>query len=228
MDRFVSPATSLHGSIAQGILTEPPDTAPEPILDQYMVPSDFQSNTSGSGRPVEPTGLQYGQTGSNTLYYSATTSDPYNLDHSNGGAPLPLTQQDNTYQDYNFQSPRYPANGYDQTILPAASDTRSVGTTTYAENRPPYHDYSVATTTSKPNSHTLNDPFYFDYSRPFPVEDVLNTPHYMPSPAVLLHIKYVMEGICESMQHTDVTICTSEGRLRVHRAILASHSTFLR
>ena len=46
--------------------------------------------------------------------------------------------------------------------------------------------------------------------------------------AVLLHIRYVMESICEWMSFTDVTIVTGTERLRAHRAILASHSSYLR
>ncbi len=49
-----------------------------------------------------------------------------------------------------------------------------------------------------------------------------------PSQAVLLHIRYVMESVCESMLFTDVTLVTETERLRAHRAILASHSTYLR
>ena len=45
---------------------------------------------------------------------------------------------------------------------------------------------------------------------------------------MLLHIRYVMESICEWMSFTDVTIVTATERLRAHRAILASHSSFLR
>ena len=36
-----------------------------------------------------------------------------------------------------------------------------------------------------------------------------------------------MESISESMQFTDVVIVTADERLRAHRAILASHSTYL-
>ena len=39
---------------------------------------------------------------------------------------------------------------------------------------------------------------------------------------MLLHVKYVMESICEWMQFTDVTIVTRTERLRAHRAILVS------
>eukprot|EP00094_Tigriopus_californicus_P008812 TCALIF_08493-PA protein Name:"Similar to ZNF84 Zinc finger protein 84 (Homo sapiens)" AED:0.00 eAED:0.00 QI:154/1/1/1/1/1/2/520/868 len=52
--------------------------------------------------------------------------------------------------------------------------------------------------------------------------------HYQPSPAVLLHIRYVMESICEWMQFTDVSIMAGSSTFRAHRTILASHSTFLR
>ena len=51
---------------------------------------------------------------------------------------------------------------------------------------------------------------------------------FQPSQAVLLHIRYVMESICEWMSFTDVTIVTGTERLRAHRAILASHSSYLR
>jgi hypothetical protein len=51
---------------------------------------------------------------------------------------------------------------------------------------------------------------------------------FQPSQAVLLHIRYVMESICEWMQFTDVNIVTGTERLRAHRSILASHSTYLR
>lgn len=52
--------------------------------------------------------------------------------------------------------------------------------------------------------------------------------HYQPSPAVLLHIRYVMESICEWMLFTDVSIMAGNSTFRAHRTILASHSTFLR
>lgn len=52
-------------------------------------------------------------------------------------------------------------------------------------------------------------------------------PPLHPSPAVLLHIKYVMESVCEAMCFTDVTIVTQSDTLRAHRSILAAHSTFL-
>ena len=52
-------------------------------------------------------------------------------------------------------------------------------------------------------------------------------PPLHPSPAVLLHIKYVMESVCESMSFTDVTIITTTDTLRAHRSILSAHSAFL-
>lgn len=56
----------------------------------------------------------------------------------------------------------------------------------------------------------------------------LQFPLFHPSEAVLLHIRYVMENISDTMDFTDVTLETSRQRIRAHRAILASHSTFLR
>ena len=65
---------------------------------------------------------------------------------------------------------------------------------------------------------------------PPPPQPILPPPLH-PSPAVLLHIKYVMESVCESMAFTDVTIVvnnsTGTDTLRAHRSILAAHSTFL-
>eukprot|EP00090_Calanus_glacialis_P028985 TRINITY_DN46478_c0_g1_i1.p1 TRINITY_DN46478_c0_g1~~TRINITY_DN46478_c0_g1_i1.p1 ORF type:complete len:728 (-),score=118.92 TRINITY_DN46478_c0_g1_i1:190-2373(-) len=52
-------------------------------------------------------------------------------------------------------------------------------------------------------------------------------PPLQPSPAVLLHIKYVMESVCESMCFTDITIVACNDTLRAHRSILSAHSTFL-
>jgi hypothetical protein len=52
-------------------------------------------------------------------------------------------------------------------------------------------------------------------------------PPLYPSPAVLLHIKYVMETVCDSMCFTDVTIITASDTLRAHRSVLAAHSSFL-
>ena len=57
--------------------------------------------------------------------------------------------------------------------------------------------------------------------------NTLLPPPLHPSPAVLLHIKYVMESVCESMCFTDITIVASNDTLRAHRSILSAHSTFL-
>ena len=62
---------------------------------------------------------------------------------------------------------------------------------------------------------------------PQPPAAPLLPPPLHPSPAVLLHIKYVMESVCESMGFTDVTIITRSDTLRAHRSILSAHSTFL-
>ena len=62
-----------------------------------------------------------------------------------------------------------------------------------------------------------------------PAQPILPPPLH-PSPAVLLHIKYVMESVCESMAFTDVTIVVSDDKgtdtLRAHRSILSAHSSF--
>ena len=42
-------------------------------------------------------------------------------------------------------------------------------------------------------------------------------PPLHPSPAVLLHIKYVMESVCDWMFFTDVVIVTATDTLRAHR-----------
>ena len=52
-------------------------------------------------------------------------------------------------------------------------------------------------------------------------------PPLHPSPAVLLHIKYVMESVCESMCFTDITLVARDDTLRAHRSILSAHSSFL-
>ena len=65
------------------------------------------------------------------------------------------------------------------------------------------------------------------YPPPAPPPAQLQPPPLHPSPAVLLHIKYVMESVCDSMSFTDVTIITSSDTLRAHRSILSAHSTFL-
>ena len=71
-----------------------------------------------------------------------------------------------------------------------------------------------------------SDPGY-RYPDQFPPTVPLLPPPLHPSPAVLLHIKYVMESVCESMGFTDVTIITQSDTLRAHRSILSAHSTFL-
>ena len=66
------------------------------------------------------------------------------------------------------------------------------------------------------------------FSRILPGQFLRSLVESPPEQAVLLHIRYVMESICEWMSFTDVTIVTGTERLRAHRAILASHSSYLR
>ena len=74
---------------------------------------------------------------------------------------------------------------------------------------------------------------YQDLGPPYPPppQQPILPPPLHPSPAVLLHIKYVMESVCDSMAFTDVTIVvnnsTGTDTLRAHRSILAAHSSFL-
>jgi len=78
--------------------------------------------------------------------------------------------------------------------------------------RPPYPDFSMK----------VEDAYHS-----FPAGNPPLLPPLHPSPAVLLHIKYVMESVCEAMFITDVTIVTATDTLRAHRSILSAHSPFL-
>ena len=51
---------------------------------------------------------------------------------------------------------------------------------------------------------------------------------FPPSEAVLIHVKSVMKSIHERMRFTDVTIVARKERIRAHRGIISSHSTFLK
>ena len=83
--------------------------------------------------------------------------------------------------------------------------------------------------------YSYDDRLYDGYQEPvlgqYPAQPQPTLPPPLhPSPAVLLHIKYVMESVCESMAFTDVTIVVNNDNgtdtLRAHRSILAAHSSF--
>lgn len=89
------------------------------------------------------------------------------------------------------------------------------------------YDYSVSNTNTikaEISNHTFR---YLEGAAGPGASGYLVPPPLHPSPAVLLHIKYVMESVCDWMCFTDVVIVTSSDTLRAHRSVLSAHSSFL-
>ena len=138
-------------------------------------------------------------------YYGDSGAGPsYSGDHFTGGPPGDSGYTDQCGQDY-YNRSLY--TGYDDNGMSRHDDTRM---------------YDMATPGYRYHEHEQS---MVQYPSLAPVQP--QPPPLHPSPAVLLHIKYVMESVCESMCFTDVTIITSSDTLRAHRSILSAHSTFL-
>jgi uncharacterized Zn-finger protein len=118
-------------------------------------------------------------------------------------APLPADQFSETYHDY-----------YSRLY---AFDETHINVNPRPEDR--LYDYQSQNTIKQ----DLSENYRYEPGSYNPV--ILPPLH--PSPAVLLHIKYVMESVCESMCFTDITIVACNDTLRAHRSILSAHSTFL-
>lgn len=206
-DYFQSPPSGPSGVPSRSTYSsyEPISSLQQQHLDlrsSYGGYHDFSATGSGSGR-VPPTD-------SNTvpaLPNGGGPIDSSNYFYSSSSTPAPSSGTTNQLSNH-FRYQHHPHHpNYDPQQAPTCFPPSSTNVSSF----------SLVTSGGASGANAAN-------SYPAPQH------HFQPSPAVLLHIKYVMEGIAEWMQFTDVVIVTGvdNQKIRAHRAILASHSTFLR
>lgn len=184
-------------------------------------------------------------------HYLPTSNDPPPIFYPNltlpPRIPPPLAHHQSAFENfYPNQQEEIPPNNYNSETLGQSS----LSSDNFSENYQDYYNrlYPFEDTNLNLNNRPEENRIYDfaaqnlikpDLSENFRYEptnynptilqnnNTLLPPPLHPSPAVLLHIKYVMESVCDSMGFTDITIVASNDTLRAHRSILSAHSTFL-